>query len=311
MMQPTVSTLSKTITYRPGALDDSYTIFRVFEEALSDLNRRLGSTGSTSWQEPAALARMWKERRSLYEHLARTAGHFWVAERDGQIIGFARSILRDGLRQLTEFFIRPEEQSAGVGRELMARAYPETGATRKLIIATADTRAQARYLKAGVYPRFPIYYFGRSPEAVTMDTGLTVEPIEASPRVLRALGALDKTLLGYQRDVDHTWLLSDRQGYFYYRRSQPVGYGYVGRRNGPFALLNEDDFPAVLAHAETEAAACGRDHFGLEVPMINRAAVDYLLARGYQMDSFIALFMSDAPFGKFENYIVTSPPFFL
>lgn len=45
--------------------------------------------------------------------------------------------------------------------------------------------------------------------------------------------------------------------------------------------------------------------------MVNRAAVDYLLARGYQMDSFIALFMSDAPFGKFENYVVTSPPFFL
>jgi GNAT superfamily N-acetyltransferase len=206
MIQPIVSTSSKTITYRPGTLDDSYTIFRVFEEALSDLNRRLGSTASTSWQEPAALVRMWEERRSLYDHLARTAEHFWVAERDSQIIGFARSIWRDGLRQLTEFFIRPEEQSAGVGRELMARAYPKTGATRKLIIATADTRAQARYLKAGVYPRFPIYYFGRSPEAVTLDAGLTVEPIEASPRVLRTLGALDRALLGYQRDVDHTAL---------------------------------------------------------------------------------------------------------
>jgi hypothetical protein len=65
-----------------------------------------------------------------------------------------------------------------------------------------------------------------------------------------------------------------------------------------------------LARAETEAAKDGRE-FGLEVPMVNRAAVDYLLAHGFHMDSFMALSMSDVPFGKFENYIVTSPPFFL
>jgi len=62
---------------------------------------------------------------------------------------------------------------------------------------------------------------------------------------------------------------------------------------------------------ENEAAANGWDHFGLEVPMINRAAVDYLLARNFRMDSFMAIFMSDLPFGRFENYILTSPPFFL
>jgi hypothetical protein len=47
------------------------------------------------------------------------------------------------------------------------------------------------------------------------------------------------------------------------------------------------------------------------LPMVNRAAVDYLLGRGFWMDSFVALFMSDASFGRFDNYIVTSPPFFL
>lgn len=28
-------------------------------------------------------------------------------------------------------------------------------------IATTDIRAQAHYLKAGVYPRFPLYFFAR------------------------------------------------------------------------------------------------------------------------------------------------------
>jgi hypothetical protein len=82
-------------------------------------------------------------------------------------------------------------------------------------------------------------------------------------------------------------------------------------RSGPFALLHAGDFPAVLAHAESEAAAQGQHEFGLEVPMVNQVAVDYMLARGYRMDAFIALLMNDRPFGKFENYIVTSPPFIL
>jgi hypothetical protein len=255
---------------------------------------------------------MWQERRALYDHLARTAEHFWLAESAGQVVGFARSILRADVRELTELFVAPGKQSAGLGRELLARSFPATGPARRFfIIASPDIRAQALYLKAGVYPRFPIYYFSRKPEIMPVATDLTIQPVAASSEILEILGGLDETLLGYRREVDHTWLLSDRQGYLYYRNYQPVGYGYVGLRNGPFALLEPGDFPAVLAHAESEAAASGRDHFGLETPTINRAAVDYLLGRGYQMDSFMAVFMSNEPFGQFEHYIVTSPPFFL
>jgi hypothetical protein len=299
------------ITLRPGTIDDSYDVFTLFEETLADLSRRLGVREQTSWQDPAALERMWQERRSLYEHLARTAAHFWVVEREGRLVGFARSILRDGFLELTEFFIHPGEQSAGLGRELLARTFPVEGVRRRIIIASLDSRAQARYLKAGVYPTFPIYYFSRSPQAVTVTTDLSIEPMATTPHTLEILGMLDQALLDHRREADHQWLLSDRQGYLYYRGDQPVGYGYTGLRNGPFALLNASDFPAVLAHAERTAAGVGRDHFGLEVPMVNRTTVNYLLGRGFQIDSFVALMMSDAPFGKFDQYIVTSPPFFL
>ncbi|MCK6625585.1 MAG: GNAT family N-acetyltransferase [Anaerolineae bacterium] len=290
---------------------DSYPIFIVFEETLADLIQRFGSAGPTSWQDPAALEQMWQERRSMYEHLARTAAHFWVAERAGQIVGFARSIRRDDVLELTEFFVRPGEQAVGVGRELLARAFPTDGAKRRIIIASLDLRAQARYLKAGVYPHFPVYYFGRTPEITTIPTNLTIEPITVSPKYLEILAVLDQTLLNYRRDADHTWLLSDRQGFLYYRDGQPVGYGYVGSRSGPFALLHPHDFPAVLAHAENLVVAAGRPHFGLEVPMINRTAVAYLLARNFQMDAFMAVLMNDVSFGRFEHYIFTSPPFFL
>ena len=90
-----------------------------------------------------------------------------------------------------------------------------------------------------------------------------------------------------------------------------MGYGYLGVRSGPFALLESEDFPAVLDHAESQAAAQGRIEFGIELPMVNQVAVDYLLGRGFQMHRFVAIMMNDKSIGKFENYILTSPPFFL
>ena len=60
---------------------------------------------------------MWAARRLLYEHLAATADQFWLAKRGETLLGFARSLLRDGLRLLTEFFVLPGEQSSGLGRQ--------------------------------------------------------------------------------------------------------------------------------------------------------------------------------------------------
>jgi hypothetical protein len=248
---------------------------------------------------------------ALYDHLARTAEHFWVAERDGQVIGYARSTMRDGLRELTEFNVAPRDQSAGVGRELLARAFPANGARRRVILASTGPRAQARYLKSGVYPRFSWTHFSRAPQPVSAATDLTIEPISPTQDALAACASIDKQLLTFHRDVDHAFLLSDRQGYLYYRGGQVVGYGYTGPDNGPFAVLDAMDFPAVLAHAETEAAQRGDERFFVLVPMINRVAVSYLLARGFLFAEWFGFFMSDEPFGAFENYIVCSPPFFL
>ena len=300
------------VTYRQGTLQDSYTAMLVFQEALLDLGRRQGTMPITGGDDPETLAKLWEQRRSLYEHLARTAEQFWIAEKEGRAIGYARSVIRDGVRELTEFFVLPGEQSAGVGRELLDRAFPSEGAEQRVIIATTDIRAQARYLKAGVYARFPVVYFSRAPEAVAVASDLEFEPIETSLQNLKILNRIDQEVLGHTRQVDHEWLLQEREHRFIYRRGgQAVGYGYVGTRSGPFALVGENDFPAVLAHAESLAATARREEFGVEVPQINRAAVKHLLARGFKLDPFLAFFMSADAFGKFENYIFTSPPFFM
>lgn len=303
--------MPEDIHLRPGTLDDSYKVFALFENSLGDLSHRQGLNPEIRQLNPDHLAKLWIERRPLYEHLAQTADQFWIAEQGGQPVGYARSILRGSTRQLTEFFVLPEIQSAGLGRRLLEHAFPDESAEHRNIIATTDTRALALYMKAGMTPYFPILYFGRAPEKVIVKTDLDFEPLETSQTVLGALAAIDEEILGFRRDVDHQWLMGSRRGYLIRKDGQPVGYGYCGPRSGPCALLDARLYPTVLAYFERELADLGQQHFGLEVPLINRAAVDYLLGRGFQMDGFVALRMCDQPFGSLERYILPSPPFFL
>jgi hypothetical protein len=297
-------------TIRPGTHADSYAVFEVFYRSLADLDFRQGRNQSVE-PDPTEQTQSWETFQSLFEHLAESAEHYWLAEDESQVIGYARSINRHGVRELTDFFVLPYKQSAGVGRDLLSRAFPKTGAKHRTIIATTDVRAQARYLKTGVYPRFPIYTFWRTPEYVDVDTDLTFEPITESIKNLEVIGMLDEAILGHRRDADHAWLLNDRKGYLYLRDGSAVGYGYIGQMNGPFALLEQADIPAALGHAECEAFENGHESFGIDVPMINNTAVDYLLDRDYCMGSFAMYLMSDTPVGKYENYILTSPPFFI
>jgi len=278
-------------------------------QAMLDLSRRQGIMAITGGDDPAVLEQLWERRKSLYEHLAQTAEHFWVAEMDGKIQGYARSILRGGHRELTELFILPEVQSMGIGRELFKRAFPDDGAYFRSIIASADTRAMSLYIKAKVYPRFPIIHFSRQPEKIAIDSDITIEAMPPIEEIIETLATIDLFVTGHRRDADHNWLVTDRQGFLYTRNGKPIGYGYIGHRSGPFALLDANDFPIVLAHAESTAAS-GDEAFGVEVPMLNTTAIDYLLGRGYRMDSFMAQFMSNEPFGRFENYLCMNPPFF-
>lgn len=299
------------VTFRRGTINDSRAAGSIFEAALLDLSERLNVTAITGAQDAEARARIWERRRPLFEHLARTAHQFWLAEADGEPVGYARSIIREGVWELTEFFVLPQQQSAGVGRALLERVLPgDENVHHKVIIATADVRAQARYLKVGVYARFPITYVSRQAEVVSVPSELSMVPFDSVDDILDALREIDRQILGHGHDEDHRWLMSQRTGYLYLRSGLPAGYGYTGDFTGPFALLDESDFPAVLAHAESLAALRG-EKFGVEVPLINQAAIDYLIHRGYKLDSFYAFFMSDKPFGHFDHYIFPSPPFFI
>ena len=299
------------LTFRPAVADDSPALFRIFVGAVDDLGRGIVVETFSGAGAPAVPEELWPERQPLFDHLARTASHAWVAEENGVAVGYARSIVRDGTIELTEFFVLPGRQSAGLGRELMARAFPDDGFRHRSIIATPDLRALARYLRAGLAARFPIYGFEREARALEPPAMVTAHQLDDSAATLHTIAAIDLANLGFRRDVDHQWLRTVRDGYLFREGGRVVGYGYVGGvYNGPFAVLDERDWPAVLSHAERMVAA-RTSTVALDVPLVNRTAAGWLLSQGYRMSEFVNYYLSDHAAGHFERHIITTPSFFV
>jgi len=296
------------ILIRRGDESDHFAVFVVFRTSLLGLLKELQmAAGLPSREEIEALYPYYE---SLLRHLFDTCDQFWVAETNGQIIGYARSILRDGIRQLSEFFVLPGFQSQGIGRQLLGRAFPDGGAHNRVICASPDTRALSRYLKTGLRSHFTIYEWTRKPEIVPFETDLAIRPIEDTPKNILILNDIDRALIGYTREIDHRWLIKAKHGHFYLRNNKVVGYSYFGNRAGPIAMLHNSDFTVVLAHVESEMTKTVDEVYDkviLCIPMTNHAALEYALKRDYHTDSFFEHFLSEKPLGYYENYIFIDP----
>jgi GNAT superfamily N-acetyltransferase len=258
----------------------------------------------------------WPMSEPLHRLLADHAAEWWVAEETetGAIVGFARSIEREGLFELTEFFVVPGRQSAGLGRRLMDRAFPAGRGDVRSIIATTDTRALARYYAAGTFPQFPLLTLGGEPSRTEVPGDVVPASIDpVSEEDLDAVATLERAVLGHARGhVELRWLLGQREGYRYLRGGEDVGFAFVGAEGtGPIAALEPRDLPSVLLHVEDRAAALGVSSIEFQVPGPNEVAARHLLARGFRIDPWVNLLMASRPFGHFDRMIPFGPPIFL
>lgn len=296
------------ITFRQATRSDRDARLMVFAHSIRDLEYRMGFRQPDNLSFTQEELAQWKEHFSpLFEHLEKHATA-WVAEQDEQIVGYARAVLRGNMLELTDFFVDPTTQGIGIGRQLLAHVFPADTPYHRSIIATPDLSALARYLKGNVHIQFPIYEFAIQPPQIRdFQSDLEICEITHPESAYPIINQIDRQILEFEREVDHQWLMSHRQGFLYFRHGVAVGYGYVGSRSGPIALLDATDFPAVLAHAETLAYQRGNAEFVVSVPMANQIAVNYLLQHGFRMLNFFCYLMADKSFGQFSNYIQTNP----
>jgi GNAT superfamily N-acetyltransferase len=298
------------ISIRRGTEGDAEACHELLWASVTDFGARYGTPLR------GTAAEWWRSAEPLHRHLAVNAAEWWVAEEPGssKLVGYARSIERAGLLELTEFFVRPDHQSAGVGRTLIERAFPADRGDARSIIATRDVRALARYYRAGTVARFPIFTLGGVPARVDPEPALTAERLHADAAAARrALRDVELSVFGFPRDeAEVRWLLSDREGYLYRRNHKIAGFAFVGRNgSGPIAALDPADLPPILLHVEDRAHEAGIERLDLEVPAPNEVAIRHLLGRGFRFDPWVNFLMSNRPFGKFDRLICFSPPMFL
>ena len=292
------------VGYRRATPDDAVACHELMWVSVTDLGRRQGMPLEGTAEE------WWRSAEPLHRLLARIAAEWWVAEEgpSGQLVGFARSVERDGLLELTEFFVRPDQQARGVGRALLEGAFPAGRAGVRSIIATTDVRAQARYYAAGAVARFPLYTLGGPPGEAEPLGDLVPEPI-VGEGAIEAQRAIERSVLGHRRSHEEIrWLMDRRRGHLYLRDGRAVGFSFLGEDGaGPMASLEPSDLPAILLHAEGVARGLGLERLELQLPAPNAVGIRHLLSRRYQLDRWINPLMSDRPFGQFDRFVPFSP----
>jgi GNAT superfamily N-acetyltransferase len=123
-------------------------------------------------------------------------GRLAVAEVDGAVAGFGGTVPRGALTYLGDLFVTASAQSRGLGRGLLEHVLAGTG--KVVTFASSDARAWARYLAAGMVPRYPLVYLrGRvterpevpsAPEQPDLDRVVALDAAASGgrrPKVLR------------------------------------------------------------------------------------------------------------------------------
>ena len=89
----------------------------------------------------------------IHQLIERDPGGAWVTERDGQLVGAALAIDRDGLWGLSLLVVDPGApvRRASAGSCWRARSStPAAGAAAAIILASPDARALRAYARAGL-----------------------------------------------------------------------------------------------------------------------------------------------------------------
>lgn len=176
----------------------------------------------------------------LYAHMQRHApDRWWVAERDGRIIGFGGSSAYQEMVYLGFLFVLPDEQAGGVGRRLLELSMHDS-TYRAVAIASYQPISAALYAWYGMTPREPIYMLTGKPrtELPALPAGQSVRPIKAVDTQ-----PLDTEVCGLTRVPDHEWWEElGRKRYGLFQDGDLVGYGYVQEvgRLGPVVVRREE-----------------------------------------------------------------------
>jgi ribosomal protein S18 acetylase RimI-like enzyme len=296
------------LAFRPARAEELQRAQELVVRSINDLTERHGF-GSMATLRPPDF--------QLFS-LKDDADGVWVAEADGDIVGFALSWVCGDLWFLAELFVAPSQQGRGVGNELLARAFEharKAGATNKsLITFTFNVVSQGLYVRHGLFPRLPLYFVGGTRDALMnrlQGDKLRRTPIEPTASHLKTLAQLDVSALGISREKHHRYLLNDStmKGVFLHDAADCVGYAYVSATGhvGPLAVTRTGAMGAALRSALGLAAASTAAQVSAFLPGVSEA-LGIAIEHGLRI-TFPMVLLSESDFGDWTRYLPRNPGF--
>lgn len=152
----------------------------------------------------------------------------WVAERDGELLGFATSYRRDTTWFLATLAVRPTVQGRGLGKALLTTAmHHGRGALRGMLSASDDPRALRRYRLAGfdLHPQMTL-----SGEVDRTALPFAAERVrEGRAGDVDLMDSVDRATRGAAHGSDHEYLIATCRAIVVDHRTGE-GYAYVDDR---------------------------------------------------------------------------------
>jgi ribosomal protein S18 acetylase RimI-like enzyme len=242
----------------------------------------------------------------------------WVAEDDGDIVGFALSWVCGDLWFLAELFVAPGHQGRGVGNELLARTFEharKAGATNKsLITFTFNVVSQGLYIRHRMFPRLPIYFVGGARDALAprlQGDKLRFTSLQPTAAHLKTLLQLDLSTLGVSREKHHRYLLNDAtmKGVLLHDGSDCIGYAYISATGhiGPLGVVHANRMDAAFRTALDLAAGGGSAQVSAFLPGMSEA-LGIAVEHGMRI-TFPMVLVSTRDFGDWTRYLPRNPGF--
>jgi GNAT superfamily N-acetyltransferase len=236
-------------------------------------------------------------------------GYFCAVE-EGRIRGMVSALVRGRVWYLSMFFVLPGDQGRGLGRALLERAlaYGEArGVEVRCVWSSLDPRAQARYVIAGMAPRWPIYRLQGDAAAVArLKARVGLDPARELPCDPGAAQKLTAEVFGDDRAGDLAYWLSDGGAAVAIERGGEIAaFAYRrGDRIGPAAGRDETTFLQAVAAAA--AGAGGGGSLTVRVPGACASLLEALVGCGFRIGE-LAVFLASRPFGRPELYLPSGP----
>ncbi|MCP4563961.1 MAG: GNAT family N-acetyltransferase [Bosea sp.] len=243
----------------------------------------------------------------------------WVAEEGGEIAGFAWSWACGDLWFLAQLFVDPARQGQGIGLVLLELALEHartSGAAHKALITFTFNRvSQGLYIRHGLFPRMPIYFFKGARERVAQalpETPLQAVAIDGSAATMAKLAEIDVGAIGVSREKHHRYLLDDPEttGVMLCAGSERIGYAYVSSSGhvGPLAVMPPHSLRDAFATALTLAADGSAGTISAFLPGTCDGALSLAIEQGMRI-TFPMLLMASPGYGEWTQYLPRNPGF--